>query len=256
MQLTLKVACNSCVCSYWGSYSLTIPGGSGAGNAVQLLTLPENAPEFFQFAAFKNGPLAAPTHPPALAAPPQVLPSLPVPLPAPQPAPAPLRVLQPRPQARFQIENQSRPAPRPLQQRQPAPAALRVFDKQPAPRPVQPTSAPAPLRVLEPQPALPAPTTRPAGRVGAVRRLRPAPARASKPAGKGRFRNFPGTAPVEKKEKAVVVEVKSKANRLEDREETGLSRFQLFRQRERARQLPLPRQREREEPGEQSTVIV
>ena len=65
MQLTQEVPRNSCVCSYWGSYSLTIPGGSGAGNAVQLLTLPENAPEFFQFAAFKNGPLAAPTHPPA-----------------------------------------------------------------------------------------------------------------------------------------------------------------------------------------------
>ena len=34
--------------SYWGSYELTIPGGSGSGNAVQHLNLPENAPEFFQ----------------------------------------------------------------------------------------------------------------------------------------------------------------------------------------------------------------
>ena len=46
---------------YWGSYELTIPGGSGAGNAVQLLNLPDNAPEFFQFSALKNGPLPAPT---------------------------------------------------------------------------------------------------------------------------------------------------------------------------------------------------
>ena len=46
---------------YWGSYELTIPGGSGAGNAVQHLNLPDNAPEFFQFSALKNGPLPAPT---------------------------------------------------------------------------------------------------------------------------------------------------------------------------------------------------
>ena len=47
--------------SYWGSYELTIPGGSGSGNAVQHLSLPDNAPEFFQFSALKNGPLPAPT---------------------------------------------------------------------------------------------------------------------------------------------------------------------------------------------------
>merc|ERR1719315_914613 len=30
--------------TYWGSYGLTIPGGSGAGDATQLLTQPDNAP--------------------------------------------------------------------------------------------------------------------------------------------------------------------------------------------------------------------
>ena len=53
--------------SYWGSYELTIPGGSGSGNAVQHLNLPENAPEFFQFSALKNGPAAAPTFAPPAA---------------------------------------------------------------------------------------------------------------------------------------------------------------------------------------------
>merc|ERR1711971_538871 len=54
---------------YWGSYELTIPGGSGSGNAVQHLNLPENAPEFFQFSALKTGPAAAPTFPPPAAQP-------------------------------------------------------------------------------------------------------------------------------------------------------------------------------------------
>merc|ERR550517_1917063 len=62
---------------YWGSYELTIPGGSGAGNAVQHLNLPENAPEFFQFSALKTGPPAAPTFPPQTA-PLQVIPQPPV----------------------------------------------------------------------------------------------------------------------------------------------------------------------------------
>jgi len=34
---------------YWGSYDLTIPGGSGAGNAVELLSLPGNAPTLPNF---------------------------------------------------------------------------------------------------------------------------------------------------------------------------------------------------------------
>ena len=34
---------------YWGSYDLTIPGGSGAGNAVELLNLPSNAPTLPNF---------------------------------------------------------------------------------------------------------------------------------------------------------------------------------------------------------------
>merc|ERR1719334_233552 len=36
---------------YWGSYDLTIPGGSGSGNAVDHLKLPDNAPQFFNFGA-------------------------------------------------------------------------------------------------------------------------------------------------------------------------------------------------------------
>ena len=64
----------NCYFSYWGSYELTIPGGSGSGNAVQHLNLPENAPEFFQFSALKNGPAAAPTFPPPAAL--EVIPQL------------------------------------------------------------------------------------------------------------------------------------------------------------------------------------
>ena len=45
--------------SYWGSYDLTIPGGSGAGSAVKHLSLPDNAPDFFKFAAFNRQPLQA-----------------------------------------------------------------------------------------------------------------------------------------------------------------------------------------------------
>merc|ERR1719362_2493545 len=33
---------------YWGSYSLSIPGGSGTGNAVKLLQLPATAPHHAQ----------------------------------------------------------------------------------------------------------------------------------------------------------------------------------------------------------------
>jgi len=57
LSLFLTTSCQNNV--YWGSYELTIPGGSGSGNAVQHLSLPDNAPEFFQFSALKNGPLPA-----------------------------------------------------------------------------------------------------------------------------------------------------------------------------------------------------
>merc|ERR1712215_9244 len=49
--------------TYWGSYDLTIPGGSGAGNAVQNRALPNNAPEFFKFANFDRQQPVQPARP-------------------------------------------------------------------------------------------------------------------------------------------------------------------------------------------------
>merc|ERR1712055_655513 len=137
----------SCVLSqntdiYWGSYDLTIPGGSGAGNAVQHLSLPDNAPEFFQFAAFKNGPIPAQqfTTPPLSA--PQTAPGpAPGPRPVPQqvrPAPQPqqLRVIQQQPAARLRqqqpVARQQQPVAR---QQQPA---ARLRQQQPVARRQQP----------------------------------------------------------------------------------------------------------------------
>merc|ERR1712106_1093598 len=115
---------------YWGSYELNIPGGSGAGNAVRDLKLPENAPEFFQFAAFDSQPFAAPQFTPAIPS-------------APRPAPLTVRQeVRPAPQLQ-----QARPAPQ-LQQARPAPQPQQA---RPAPQPQQFRSAP------QPQQARPAP---------------------------------------------------------------------------------------------------
>jgi len=176
---------------YWGSYDLTIPGGSGAGNAVQLLSLPENAPEFFKFAAFKNQPIAAPQFNAVAVQAPQAAPARqstrPDPKPAPQAAPRPVSRpaprLAPRPAPRPAPRLAPRPAPRPApvpvpQQVRPAPEPqqLRVFQRQPAARqpqrlrPVQqqfrqapqPTQAAAQPTQAAPQSAQAAPQPRPA----------------------------------------------------------------------------------------------
>jgi len=139
---------------YWGSYELNIPGGSGSGNAVRDLKLPENAPEFFQFAAFNSLPFAAPQFTPTVNSAPQNAPQN-APRPAPQavlrtaPQPAPLRVQQQvRPAAPLRVQEQVRPvAPQPQQ--------LRVFQPQPALRQPQ-RQIPAQRR----QPAAPQPSQR------------------------------------------------------------------------------------------------
>merc|ERR1712106_687506 len=137
---------------YWGSYELNIPGGSGAGNAVLDLKLPENAPEFFQFAAFDSQPFAAPQFTPAIPS---------------APRPAPLTVRQevrtaPQPQ-------QFRPAPQ-LQQARPAPQPqqLRVFQ------------SPQTVRQLQRQ--RPAPSRQPASRPAQIRQPAPRPAQIRQPA--------------------------------------------------------------------------
>merc|ERR1712106_166982 len=124
---------------YWGSYELNIPGGSGAGNAVRDLKLPENAPEFFQFAAFDSQPFAAPQFTPAIPS---------------APRPAPLTVRQevrtaPQPQqARPATQPQQfRPAPQ-LQQARPAPQPQQF---RPAPQPQQFRPAPQPQQALQQQ---------------------------------------------------------------------------------------------------------
>jgi len=193
---------------YWGSYELNIPGGSGAGNAVRDLKLPENAPEFFQFAAFESQPFAAP----------QFTPSIPsAPRPAPQTVlrtaqqPAPLTVRQQvRPAPQLQ---QSRPAPQPQQARpapQPKQARLAPQPQQarPAPQPQQARPAPQQqqpqqqLRVFQsqqtvrqPQSLRPAQTRQPAARPAQIRQPAPRPAQTfektvqtSQPA--QRFQNF------------------------------------------------------------------
>jgi len=126
---------------YWGSYELNIPGGSGSGNAVQDLKLPENAPEFFKFAAFNSQPFAAPQFNPVAQPAPQEAPRPAQPAvlrPAPRPAsqPAPLPTPQPAPQ--------SRPAPQPQQ--------LRVFLSQPTNRQQQ-RQRPAQIRQPVQQPS-------------------------------------------------------------------------------------------------------
>merc|ERR1712106_722449 len=151
---------------YWGSYDLTIPGGSGAGNAVQLLSLPENAPESFKFAAFKNQPVAAPQFNAVAVQAPQVAAARQSPRPAPKPAPqsAPRPVSRPAPRlaprpaprpAPVQVPHQVRPAPEPQQlrgfQRQPTarqPQRIRPVQQQfrQAPQPAQ--AAPQPTQAV------------------------------------------------------------------------------------------------------------
>jgi len=155
---------------YWGSYDLTIPGGSGAGNAVQLLSLPENAPEFFKFAAFKNQPVAAPQFNAVAVQAPQAAPARQSPRPAPKPAPqsAPRPVSRPAP--RLAPRPAPRPAPVPVPQQvrpAPEPQQLRVFQRQPTARqpqrirPVQQQfrQAPQPAQAA-PQPTQAAPQPR------------------------------------------------------------------------------------------------
>merc|ERR1712106_758739 len=180
---------------YWGSYELNIPGGSGAGNAVRDLKLPENAPEFFQFAAFESQPFAAPQFTPAI-------PSAPRPAPqtilrtAQQPAPLTVRqqvgpapqLQQARPAAQPQ---QARPAPQP-QQARPAPQQHQVRT---APKPQQLRVFQSQQTVRKPQNLRPAQTRQPDARPAQIRQPAPRPAQTfektvqtSQPA--QRFQNF------------------------------------------------------------------
>merc|ERR1712106_182175 len=136
---------------YWGSYELNIPGGSGAGNAVRDLKLPENAPEFFQFAAFESQPFAAPQFTPAIPS---------------APRPAPQTVLRTAQQpAPLTVRQQVRPAPQ-LQQARPAPQPQQA---RPAPQPQQARLAPTP------QQARPAPQTQQARPAPQQQQVRTAP---------------------------------------------------------------------------------
>jgi len=195
---------------YWGSYELNIPGGSGAGNAVRDLKLPENAPEFFQFAAFDSQPFAAPQFTPAIPSAPR-----PAPLtvrqevrPAPQlqqarPAPQPQQ-FRPAPQpqqARPATQPQQfRPAPQP-QQARPAPQpqqarpALQQQQVRTAPKPQQLRVFQSPQTVRQPQRQRPAQSRQPASRPAQIRQPAPRPAQTfekpvqtSEPA--QRFQNF------------------------------------------------------------------
>jgi len=184
---------------YWGSYELNIPGGSGAGNAVRDLKLPENAPEFFQFAAFDSQPFAAPQFTPAIPSGPRPAPQT-VLRTAQQPAPLTVRQqVRPAPQ-----QQQARPAPQP-QQARPAPQPQQA---RPAPQPQQARPAPQQqqpqqqLRVFQsqqtvrqPQSLRPAQTRQPAARPAQIRQPAPRPAQTfektvqtSQPA--QRFQNF------------------------------------------------------------------
>jgi len=145
---------------YWGSYELNIPGGSGAGNAVRDLKLPENAPEFFQFAAFESQPFAAPQFTPAIPS---------------APRPAPQTVLRTAQQpAPLTVRQQVRPAPQ-LQQARPAPQPQQA---RPAPQPQQARPAPQPQQARpapQPQQARPAPQPQQARPAPQPQQARPAP---------------------------------------------------------------------------------
>ena len=125
---------------------MTIPGGSGAGNAVEHLSLPETYPEFFKFAAFDRQPLQAqPVNHPA----PETIQ---------QSRPAPRfkqSRLEPQPTQQFrpvpQTSQQFKPTPQPAQQIRPAPQPVQQF--RPAPKPAQQfRTAPQPSEQLMPAP--------------------------------------------------------------------------------------------------------
>jgi len=203
---------------YWGSYELNIPGGSGSGNAVKDLKLPENAPEFFQFAAFNSQPFAAPQFAPVVQSPPQAAPQ-----------PAPLRVQEPRPSVPQPAPQAVQPAPLRVQQQArpaaPQPQQLRVFQARPVARQQQ-RQRPTQSRQLAQQPAprVPAP----------VQGTQSSP----------RFQNFaPRTverpAPSAVQTKAVVPNIE--VNEVVTNEEvpvdiSKLSRFQLYKLRQKLKQ--------------------
>merc|ERR1712128_180947 len=117
--------------------------GSSGINAVRGLKLPENAPEFFQFAAFDSQPFAAPQFTPAIPS-------------APRPAPLTVRQeVRPAPQLQ-----QARPAPQPQQAR----PALQQQQFRPAPKPQQLRVFQSPQTVRQPQRIRPAQTRQPASR--------------------------------------------------------------------------------------------
>merc|ERR1711874_770456 len=201
---------------YWGSYELNIPGGSGSGNAVRDLKLPENAPEFFQFAAFNSLPFAAPQFTPTVNSAPQNAPR-----PAPQavlrtaPQPAPLRVQQQvRPATPLRVQEQARPvAPQPQQ--------LRVFEPQAAPR--------QPQRQITAHRRQPAP--QPSQRVQPVQ---------PNTQSTQRFQNFaPRTVARPAAPVVQPTNVNSEINEIETEEEvppvdiSSLSRFQLYQLRQK-----------------------
>jgi len=265
---------------YWGSYELNIPGGSGAGNAVRDLKLPENAPEFFQFAAFESQPFAAPQFTPAI-------PSAPRPAPqtvlrtAQQPAPLTVRQqVRPAPQLQqtrpASQPQQARPAPQP-QQARPAPQPQRT---RPAPQPQQARPAPqqqqvrtapqpqqlrvfqSPQTVRQPQRIRPAQTRQPAARPAQIRQPAPRPAQTfektvqtSQPA--QRFQNF--AARTVEKPSALIVQpntivVDNQVIDVEPRVEapvdiSDLSRFELYHLRQK-----LKKQKESQVTGEKQPL--
>jgi len=200
---------------YWGSYELNIPGGSGSGNAVKDLKLPENAPEFFQFAAFNSQPFAAPQFSPVVQS---------VPQPAPAPQQAPLRVQQ---QARPAVP---KPAPQAVQ-----PAPLRVQQQQLQPSAPQPQQ----LRVFQPRP-----TARQPQRIRPTqsRQLAPQPApRVPETQASPRFQNFAPRTVARPAAPAIPVKsevVNEEVNEVDTSEEapvdiSKLSRFQLYKLRQK-----------------------
>merc|ERR1712106_402582 len=263
---------------YWGSYELNIPGGSGAGNAVRDLKLPENAPEFFQFAAFDSQPFAAPQFTPAI-------PSAPRPAPltvrqevrtAPQPQqarpatqpqqfrPAPqLQQARPAPQPQ-----QTRPAPQP-QQFRPAPQPQQALQQQQvrtAPKPQQLRVFQSPQTVRQPQRQRPAQSRQPASRPAQIRQPAPRPAQTfekpvqtSEPA--QRFQNFaartverpaaprvqPNTIVVDNGVDNQVIDVEPRVEAPVDI--SDLSRFELYHLRQK-----LKKQKESQELGEKQLL--
>jgi len=265
---------------YWGSYELNIPGGSGAGNAVRDLKLPENAPEFFQFAAFESQPFAAPQFTPAI-------PSAPRPAPqtvlrtAQQPAPLTVRqqvrpapqLQQARPAPQSQQarpapqSQQARPAPQPQQVRlAPQPQQARTAPQQQqvrtAPKPQQLRVFQSPQTVRQPQSLRPAQTRQPAARPAQIRQPAPRPAQTfektvqtSQPA--QRFQNFaartverPSTQRVQPNTIVAdnqVIDVEPRAEAPVDI--SDLSRFELYQLRQK-----LKKQKESQVTGEKQPL--